>query len=172
MTSYLLLIVVALILALLWARSRETRWLTALKVAAGLLAALFLYDRLRPETVAEQIERKTRAMAAGVAGRDPATIFSHIADQFKMGRHDKASLRQLADRVMNDGELTEVIVWEFGGAQVEENTARISFKVKAKGIQGERFFRCTAAFVKDADGEWRLQSFQLFDGFNNQEVSL
>jgi hypothetical protein len=165
---YLSLVALALTLAFFWVRHQDPRLLRGLALALSLLAIYFLYDRLRPESVAEQIQRKTEAMAQAVAARDLDGILEHVSDQFETDRHDKASLRARAERALADGDLTRLEVWNFANAQVEDATARIDFIVKVYTSQGEVPYNCTATFVKDPDGQWRLRGFQLFSLFDRR----
>ena len=75
-----------------------------------------------------------------------------------------------AEQVLGSGELTDLLVWEFANAQVKETTATIDFKVKVFSSHGEAYLRCTATFVLDSDGEWRLGSYQVFDAMGNREL--
>src|SRR5208282_5754580 len=103
---YLVLGIAAVVLAMIWLRTRDRRIRISLFVVVGLLGVFLLVDKLRPETVREQIERKIKEMAAAVEAQKPDRIFEHISEEFSIGPADKATLRDLAKRVMDCGELT------------------------------------------------------------------
>ena len=157
----LLLIATALVLAILWYRTRDQRYLQGLGVVVGLFAIYLVYHRLRPEAVAEQMERKIREMAGRVEKRDVEGIFRHVAADFKMGGADRAGMQKYAQDLFDQGHLTSVTVSAFGESEVKDKTATIHFRVLIDGEYAGPA-RVVATFVLEADGQWRLQSFQPF----------
>ena len=165
--------VIALGLAIAyWTRRKRVYFIgfgvvVALGCLAEMIAILIVTDN-------EQIQVNLQAMARGVSARDTEAIFKHVANDFHIAGTDKAGLKALAERVLHDGELTEVVMWDFDRADISASgsSATISFMVKPKGNRNpqDTFFRCNAAFVREADGKWRLKGFELHEPVNNQPL--
>ncbi len=163
---YLVLLTVAIILVAVWWQRRSRRWLIAVAAVLGLVALYALLDRLI-ETPYEQMVRKVNEMAATAQKRDPASLNANLADSFDYHGVSKAALLRVADGRIRSGDVRDVIVWDFerGPISREDRTGRIDFfiKVKTSFTRDELFFRCHATFTLDADGQWRMQTFELFD---------
>jgi hypothetical protein len=131
-------------------------------IAFLLLLALKTCDRLF-ESDREQIERKLKEMSDGVRERNLDKVFQHVSDSFRYGTRSKAQLREAGDRELQ--QLTEIPIWDVTIHDVgkDDATATADFGVKAKGPNiPEHQFNCRARFVRDPDGQWRLQGFELF----------
>jgi hypothetical protein len=171
---YVVLAAVAVVLLLVWERTRERLYLYAL-IAVCLLAGLyFALDHL-VETERKQVTRKVREMAAGVRARDVNAIFTHISERFNRNGVGKAAFRDLVDGLLRTRRIDEVEVWDFDfttpvtSVQVPGESApvpaiRVSFMAKPKGgVAAGEFGRCEARFIRDPDGQWRLFDFQVFN---------
>ena len=175
---FLLLTVALLVLLFLWRRSEDNRFGKAAAVVAVLLVLWFGWQLFRKETPAEQMERKTTAMAKAIATRDLDAIFQHVSDDFRYGPMDKNRLRSVAQRYLDSGELSTIEVWDFEKAQVkeaqgdEQASATIQFTVKPKGRDiPPVLFRCASRWTLEADGQWRLAGFDLYRMPGNQPFS-
>ena len=175
-TVYVILAAVAVLLFVAWVQTRKRPWFYAAVASLALVGLYFLLDRL-VETDREQILRKVEEMSAGVRERSVDRIFANVSEQFHLNGSGRAAFRQLADRALRTGEVTDVTVWDFAfpedfrtrvrrtgtAGAPEQDGARVSFMVKPQGPRlGAPFFRCDATFVRDPDGQWRLFTFQLF----------
>jgi len=147
-------------------------WMTrkrGLLIAVGVLAALaglyFLLDRL-VETPNEQIERKLNEMAGAVKARNPDGVVRHIAADFHFRHQDRAAFGAFVDRAIRHGLVDDLRVWEFpwpdGG---NDQVRKVEFVAKPLGgvVPEGPFYRVKATFVRETDGEWRLQTFDLFN---------
>jgi len=172
-TVRLLLIVAVIVLAVIWYRGRDRRVLAALGGVAGALILLFLISGLvrlvGGKTDQELIVEAIEDMAAGVRAQDLDRIFAHVSDTFDLdSTTTKPMLREFARRKFDNGDVTDILVWDFGHAVVipardgAPATATIHFKVKPKAEGIEGYWECDAVFVKEPDGQWRLQSFKVF----------
>jgi ketosteroid isomerase-like protein len=172
-TVRLLLIVAVIVLAVIWYRGRDRRVLAALGGAAGALALLFLITGVvrlvGGKTDEELIKDALKEMAAGVQAQDLDRIFAHVSDSFDLDNTTtKPMLREFARRKLDNGEVTDILVWEFSNAVVTPArdgvpaTATIHFKVKPKAEGIEGYWECDAVFVKEPDGQWRLKSFKIY----------
>jgi hypothetical protein len=165
--------VIALGLAIAYWTRRKRIFLIAFGVviALGCLAEMI---SILIVTDNEQIQMNLKAMAQGVSARDTEAIFKHVASDFHIAGTDKAGLKALADRVLHNGELTKVVMWDFDRAEIAPSgaSASITFMVKPIGSRNpqDTFFRCFATFVREADGKWRLKGFELREPVNNQSV--
>jgi hypothetical protein len=173
---YVVLAAAAVVLFVAWWQTRKRYWFYGTVAFLALVGLYFLLDRL-VETDREQIVRKVEEMSAGVRDRNVDRIFANVSEQFRLNNSDRAAFRQFAERAIRAGDVTDVTVWEFQvpedfrtkvrrtgttGPQ-ELDAARVSFMVKPQGPRlGAPFFRCDATFVREADGQWRLFAFQLF----------
>jgi hypothetical protein len=175
-TVYVILAAAAVLLLVAWWQTRKRYWLYGGVAFLGLIGLYFLLDRLK-ETDREQIRRKVEEMAAAVSERNVERIFANVSEQFHLNGSGRAAFRQLAERALSRGEVTDVTVWDFAfpedfrtkvrrtgtAGAPEADGARVSFMVKPQGPRlGAPFFRCDATFVRDPNGQWRLFTFQLF----------
>jgi len=175
---FLLLTAALLVLLFLWRRSEDNRFGMAAAVVAVLLVLWIGWQFIRKESPAEQMERKTKEMAAAIQTRNLEAVFQHVADDFRYGPMDKNRLRGVAQRYLDSGELSTIEVWDFKDAQVKEAqgdekaSATIQFTVKPKGRDiPPVLFRCASRWVLDADGQWRLAGFDLYRMPGNQPFS-
>jgi hypothetical protein len=157
-----LLVVITLIL---WSRSRKRSGLIAVGVAVAMLLIVILCDSLA-ESPREQIERKTIALAAAVTSKNTDQLTANVADSFRYSGVDKANVKAAADKAVKQFGLQEIQVWEFTRTPVrrDDQTYVQRFKLKPKGAftMGVEHFDCEATWVKEADGQYRLKSFELF----------
>ena len=97
------------------------------------------------------------------------------AGRFRIGGRNKAEFRQWAEGRIRNGDVTSLRVWDFtkGHVDRELGMATIEFLVKGHGawVRGGEFFRCKATFLLDADGEWRLSGFDLFQPYQDPALA-
>jgi hypothetical protein len=179
---YVVLVATAWVLFGAWWQTRKRYWLYGMVAFLALAGLYFLLDRL-VETDREQIVRKVNEMAAGVRERNVDRIFAHVSEQFRLSGSDRAAFRQLAERAIRNGQVTEVKAWDFlfpddfrgterrtvGGTQQEVQVVRVQFRVKPEGpALNTAGFLCRATFIRDPDGQLRLLDFQLFNPLVDQ----
>lgn len=132
----------------------------AVLLLVGLKAADSLYESDR-----EQIVRKLNEMSAGVAERNLDKVFQHVSDSFRYGSSNKQTLRSVADRALQSGQVTEIPMWLENAEPIvpENGKASVLFRFKVRGnALGENQFLCRAKWVQDSDGQWRLQGFAIY----------
>jgi hypothetical protein len=163
---YWLLGLLALLLLLVWWRSRKRAFLIAAAVVASLAGVYFLLDKL-VETPPEQIERKLTEMATAVRTRDVDAIVKHLAADFHFRGQDKAAFRQAyVEPALQRGLVGELEVWEFHWPEGGDDQKRpVEFYAKLKGgmVPEGPFYLVKAQFIREADGQWRLKGFDLFN---------
>jgi hypothetical protein len=150
--------------------SSKTKLLAIAGIGLVLLLALGLCDYFF-ESDREQVVRKLKEMSEGVQHRDLNHVFRNVSDSFQVGSTDKAKLRSLAESAQNSGQVTNLKIWEVQLKPIEPgaNNATVEFLFKVEGsFNNDAFYRCKTIFVKDPDGQWRLQSFQVFNPIVDQ----
>jgi hypothetical protein len=178
---YVVLATVAVLLLVLWQQSRKRYLLIAIASVASLAGIYFLLDHF-VETDREQIERKIQEMGAAVRARSVDDIFQHISSRFRRGGQDRESFRHSVDAALRGNLIAEIVVWDidvpsdFRTNSGETQLARVEFNVKARGGRvGETPpHHCRAQFIRDPDGQWRLQGFDLFNPLvdTNQPIQI
>lgn len=184
---YLVLGVVLIGLLAWWWNTRTRKAAIAVGIVTGLIGLCYLFDQVRPRTDAEQIEWKVKEMAKAVSRKDVDGIFRHISDDFNFQGLKKESLRRHVTRVLESGELEDISVYRFEDPELNrpavgfadrvvpsrpKGTRSIDFQVKPKGHGDGLWYRCTARFVLDPDGEWRLKDFSLHNPVNGDLISI
>jgi hypothetical protein len=153
--------------------TRKRPYLVGLGVVL-VLALLTWLITLLVVTDNQQIQANLKAMEKGVNNHNADAIFQHVASDFHIGGLDKAGLKSLAERVLQDGELNRIKMWDYDRAEIAPSgaSATITFMVKPEGNRNpnDMFYRCFATFVREADGKWRLKGFELRDPVNNQSL--
>jgi hypothetical protein len=162
---YFVLGLAALGCATAWWMTRRGKYVIGAGVALGLILLVMLLDRW-VVTDQERVVQNIQVMAASVEARDMERAFSLVSDRFHWGAADKREFRKWAESRIREGDVTDIRVWDFSRATVDRDhrTATIEFLVKGRGawVRGGEFFRCKAKFFQDADDEWRLAGFELF----------
>jgi hypothetical protein len=162
-----LLILASLVPFVVWWKTRSRKALYVLSAVAA-LAVLYAILWAVVETPRKQIERKLEEMAAAVGDRNADRIFSHIAEDFRLGSQDRGAFRGFVERALERGVVRELRVWEFewpeGG---DERTRPVEFFAKPLGGMAgeEQYYLVRATFVREADGQWRLKGFEIFNPF-------
>ena len=133
-------------------------------LALLLLAALAIIDKGH-ESDSEQIERKLHEMSDGVRERNLRKTFEHVSDSFKYGMAGKSTLMQRGEQAQQAGRVEEIPIWDIKVDDVrpEDTKAKAEFRIKVKGSAlADNQFLVRAFFVRDPDGQWRLQSFEVY----------
>jgi ketosteroid isomerase-like protein len=169
---YWLLGVLAVLLLIVWWYRRNR----GLLIAAGVMAALgglYFLLSLMLETPRAQIERKLKEMAAAVKAKDADALFNHIAADFRFRGQDRKSFRTYVDTAFKGGMIDDLIIYDFdwredkGGDRVR-NVAFMA-KPKASYAENQPAYRVQAKFVREADGQWRMQSFEVYNPVLGQQ---
>lgn len=146
--------------------ARRGKYAVGLGIAVLLFVLVVLLDRFIV-TDREKIVEHIRTMAGNVSEKNADRIFKHISDRFHVGLLDRKAFRNWVDTRMRNADVTDLRVWDFSNAVAdrETRTGSIEFLVKGRGgwQRSAEFFKCRASFVLDADGEWRMNTFELFE---------
>jgi hypothetical protein len=165
---YGLLGMVALALTIIWWRDQRRLWVYALGTVIGLILLYLLLD-FAVETDGEQISRHLQGMSKAVREHHPDVALALVADDFNWEGKNKRELGALATGLINNGSLTDVVVWDFqliSKTTGPPHLANVSFRVKPLGNLGgaeNMFFICEAQFEQDSKKVWRLKRMRLLD---------
>jgi hypothetical protein len=164
--GYLLLLVVGLVAGGVWWTQRTRAALVTAGVALALLV-MWLVCATFGESPREQAVRKVEAMAAAIGRKELAGVMVHLAQSFRYGSATRAVVQAAAQQHLQAQTVDRVQVWDFDRASVQPTATELKLECRVKLVGGQAdgfsFFRCPLVFVREADGEWRLQSFRLLN---------
>jgi hypothetical protein len=187
LTVYAVLGAAFVFLFALWKKHRRRAYLVAWCVPVALVVVYLALDIL-VETDREQITRVFQEIAAEKTLRDLSLkaqdgyapivpvdydrIFSHVSDSYNRHGMNKDELQQVARATSSFQNIT-VSDFEFppgykekeSPADERENIARVRFLLKLSVANGmwENVSAIEAVMHRDADGRWRVQTWEAFD---------
>lgn len=170
LTLYAILAAVALVCVAVWWRTRRRKYAVVAAAAAVAILTLSMLDRLI-ESDREQMIRKVQEIADGVRARDFPSIFRHVSDEFRRGAFDKPQFRHFAQEVSHSRNITEFQAWGFVPGDVSRQKRRgnleFLFKIRGNWSAGNEYFLARTVWQLDSDGEWRLQTFDVFNPYSD-----
>ncbi|WP_439620383.1 hypothetical protein [Gemmata sp.] len=171
-TAYLLLFAAVLVSGAVWFNRRDNRRaLAAFGSIAGVLAVLFLLDKLF-ESPREESVRAVQTMLRAANARDANAFVANIADTLEY-HGESAPVTVTREQVRGGGFWNvlrqldvRVAAWDFARDDVREidaNTIEIGFLAKgeANGHQAPLYLRAT--FARQPDGLMKLTKLATFD---------
>lgn len=171
-TAYLLLFAAALVSGAVWFNRRDNRRaLVVFGCVAGVLAVLFLLDKLF-ESPREESVRAVQAMVHAADTRDVNSFVEYIADSMEY-RGESQPVTVTREQIRSAGFWNvlrqynvHVAAWDFSRDEVREvgsNVIELGFLAKgeANGQQAPLYLRAT--FVRQPDGKMRLTRLATFD---------
>jgi ketosteroid isomerase-like protein len=165
---YILLGTATVIFGLVWWRTRRGWFFVAACVLVLLIAALVLLRSTYPSE-GEKIFGIVQDMSAALKAKDMDRIASHLANNFTWFGNSRAEFRKHAEHVVNFLEITECPVWDFEAEKVSraEGKATIWFRAKPKSrrVESAAFYLIKADLVREPDGKWRMQTFDIRNPF-------
>jgi hypothetical protein len=161
---YIALAAVAVVLLIIWWRTRDRRWLIATGIVVALALVYWLLDRLvvtEAKTDQVQIKRRLEEMAAGASKGDSKPIELYLSDNFRSPRgDDKNAILQTANRY-KQGVSVKLSNIEFVSPPSRaEKTVKVNFLAD---VEEERV-RVDSVFEWDAEHGWRLRELKTFKG--------
>jgi hypothetical protein len=181
---YAVLALAGVILLVLWWQTRKRSVLLVCGAIVLLAGLHFFLDRF-VETDHEQVIRKLQEMAAGVKQRNADAILTHVSDRFQLGSMGKPELRGYVEQALQHGWVDDLAVWDIMfppselGPSATSNVAPgkllfVQFRAKPTGAMtgATAYYLCRAHFIRDADGQWRLHDFQVFNPFVDTDKPL
>jgi hypothetical protein len=166
---YLVLGVVAIgLLVALWV-TRKRHWAFALGGVVVLGLLVFLLTLLFP-TDQSKILGSIHEMRAAVQRHDADGVMKHIAKDFQFQGVDRSRFQSSVQHVLRERVVDDVNVWEFDEIKIDRpnKTASLAFKAKPSPPQSGKeveHYLIRATFVLDADDQWRMKTFQVFNPF-------
>jgi hypothetical protein len=168
-------------LAFVWKQTPRSGYLVTGGVLAAVIGLYFLLDVL-VETDREQIEHSVADMTAAVEARNVDRIFSHVSESYNRHGMNKAGFRSAVTGVVDGRHVDRIAVWgwEFApdyktkesASDPRDNVGRVRFMAKPVGPDGQNLYQVDAVMHRDADGKWRLQSWEVFDPFHNSTAPM
>lgn len=168
-TLYILLGTMVIVLGSIALRRQKRGDLISFAIAAAVLVALFLIDRVE-ESPREEVVRKIAEMGTASRDKKTADVFKHVSESFKYKSLDKKGLQDKARQAesFGFGGISQYAVDRSRFKEIDGTTVEQGFGVKHNG-QPEIPFTVLGTFKKDADGQWRLVSFKLYDPINSTD---
>ena len=163
---YAVLAVIIVILGIVAARRQKKADAISFGGAAIILLAIYLIDQAF-ESPRETAVRKIQEMGKATRDKKYDDVAKHISESFKYRSLDKKALREKAKQAdgMGFGGISEYDLARSSFKPIDDNTIEQGFRIKHNG-NPEVHFYVIGTFKKDADGEWRLSTFKLFDPVN------
>ena len=167
---YVTLAVLAVLGVALWWRDRRRAWIVALGVVGVLAAVYLLLDRL-VETRGEQITRRLQLIEKAVKAGNAEQVVQQFSTQFDYHGIRRDAFRERVAARLKDRFVEDLTIWE---VRFPDDSGKVFFKAKPKGgVVGDNpGFQVRADFVKDADGQWRMRTFEVFNLFVEAETPL
>jgi hypothetical protein len=164
-TLYAVLAIFVAVLAAIWLRNRKRGDLIRLLAGASVLVAVVVIDKL-VESPREETARKMREIVAATKEKKADDLMKHLSDSFDWNGMKKDQFKNMVKGVMGRAEFNGVDIDGLTRGDFEtigENKVKIGFDAwpTGYGIAEYRYY-CKATFVKDPDGQFRMQSFDLY----------
>lgn len=157
-----------ILLLLAW-RRRSRGLLAGVGASLAMIVAFAVADFLI-ETPREQIERKLLDMGPAVKAGNLDRIFRELSSDFQFRGKDKATFRAFAESAMKLGYVEELVIWGVEWPEGGDDRSRpVHFLALPKGrvIGTVPAYNIKGKFVRENDGQWRLQSFEIYESFVN-----
>jgi len=168
-TLYVLLGILVLCLAALWWMNRKPYYLIALG-AVGVLIGLLIVVSLFFVTDRQRIRSTIMEMRDGVLAGKPERVFKHFAKDFRLEFSDPKTFMERAAQSIRRHHVEDIVLWDFDFEVPPDRaaTARVAFRARVSGQGGEGLFLVRTDFVFE-DGQWRMRTIHLFNGFVNTD---
>jgi hypothetical protein len=161
---YIVLSIVVFVLFGIWINRRQRGDLIRLLAGVAVLVALFLVDRF-VESPREESTRKMQEIVTATKAKSADGVGKHISESFEYNKWNKARLLEWVKSVYGNTQFEGIDTSGYGRSEfekIDDNKVKIIFEVwpTSYGLPDYRHF-CTATFVKDPDGQFRMQTFKL-----------
>lgn len=167
-STYAILSVLAILYGVVAFRRQRKRDIGIAAVLLVVLVGLLLIDKF-VESPREQVVRKIKEMGLASRSKKMPDLFQHVSESFRYRTMDKKGLQDRARLAESMG------FAGFGESSLDRSQfesvgelVRQRFMVKHMGTP-EILLQVVADFKMDADGEWRLVSFKLYDPINSND---
>lgn len=169
-TLYGILVIITLVMAGIWVRTRTRNNLTRFLIALGALGAVYLIDKL-VESPREESSRKVEEMAKASRDKNWDDLFKNVSDSFTYkgpagSEHNKTSFRELFKAIeAMYPDFKGLVILDIHRADyrvVDEKTGTVGFTVMSRDNPTIRMY-IVATFRKEADGQWRMIDFKGYD---------
>ncbi|VTS03108.1 hypothetical protein [Tuwongella immobilis] len=142
---------------------------SALLLFAGCLVALvglFLVDTFW-DSGRERANSQVQAMAEATRQKRYSEILPRLTADFRVRSIGKNQLANRFQQIDTTYGWEGAEVWDFDRSEVKyitDDRVEIGFMSKAKGYNA--LFYCRSTFQREADGDWRMQTLELYHPLN------
>jgi hypothetical protein len=173
---YLVVYALAAMIALaVWYQRRDPKSRNAMIGVVSIVALLFFFN-FWFESPREKAIGRVHGVIAAMNQYDSGLAVTHVSDRFDYRGAKKSDLSHaLLNQILRDHR-TVISAWGFSRSDVSYdesgNAVTVGFGVNVTGTLGSRpgfYVRATA--VKDADGEWRINGFKVYENAMQQTNS-
>jgi ketosteroid isomerase-like protein len=178
---YAILIATLIFMGIVWKQTPRRAYAVTVFVLVGLIALYCLLDFL-VETDHEQITHAISEMSAGVQAKDVNRIFDSVSKDYNRHGLDKDGFRQMTSSVITGNIVDRVAIWGYDFApdykeksspsDARENIAHVNFMAKPVGGDKGMTYLIKAVMRRDADGKWRMQSWEAYDAYHESKEPL
>lgn len=160
---YIALAFLTALLCAIWFLRQTRLKLIAASVALLVLLALFLCDKLF-ESPREEAMRKMIEMSAATKAKKLDDAFKHVSESFHYHELDKKGLYEKGKWAESMQAWNGIDVSDFDRSDakmLDDNRVQIGFELwpAGYGLPDYRFY-AKATFIKDGDGQYRLQTLE------------
>ena len=164
-TLYAILAILVAALAANWLRNRKRGDLVRFLAGAAVLVAVVVIDKL-VESPREETARNMREIVTATKEKKVDDLMKHLSDSFNWNGMKKDQFKEMVKGVMSRSEFNGVDIDGLTRGDfetVDDNKVKIGFDAwpTGYGIPDYRYY-CKATFVKDPDGQFRMQTFDLY----------
>lgn len=181
LTVYALLAVALVCTLAIWKKTPRKAYLFC-GVAVVVLMALYCLLDFLVQTDREQIRSAIEEMSAGVQAHNVDRIFSQVSDKYNRRGSNKDAFRSACAAAINGQHVDRVAIWAFefpadykqkeSPSQERSGVAKVSFMAKPEGPNGMGLYRIDAVMHRDADGKWRMQSWEASDPYHEGSTAM
>ncbi len=168
MAFYAVLAALALVSGAVAFRSRKRSGLSVFAASIAALLGLFVIDRTY-ESPREEVVRKIGEMGEASRASRFDDLFRHVSESFKYKSLNKAGLQAKARMAqsMEFGGISEHDLGRSNFTRVDDATIVHWFRIRSH--RPDALLQVEGTFKKEADGQWRLIGFRLFDPVNRND---
>ena len=181
LTVYLILGLAGAAFALAWWKLRKKYYAVGVGVVVVLVVAYIVLHFLF-ETASNQMKRRVHDIADSVEKKQIETVLEkNLSDDFHTGRYDKKGFIDRAHQLADQFSITSLSVWEEQVIEIDREKRIAKFGFNARPHRGQEttpWYRIVAVFVMTPKEswwqkeEWKMQSFQYFNGVADSERPL
>jgi hypothetical protein len=167
-----ILALLALALFVAYWNSRKTKYLAGVVALMVLIAGAWLIAHFLP-TDRKAIEAVIDDMAAGVRTKNSDQVFRHFAKDFRFRSMNKKEFESRAEPVIRSGPVRDILILDYDKVEISRSAKKADlvfrFRPDISGEDRQMPYQCEAVFVLEDDGQWRMQTFEVYFLIGNRQ---